>query len=207
MASPVPVAAGSRLDGYDQVVNSANLTNGFDWFTPYKGSEVCEDAPVCVPGSGRPIDLLFIIDTSTSVNNAFEESLSFVRRTLNNVNVDPTAARIGVITYSSTAHLIFTFNNPRAQNNSGVMGLLNEIVPFEGITNTIDAMQMASTLFDNAAARPGDVKKLIIILTDGYSSQDPSVYARRLVELKKVDIFAVSLNTNDQPVRTARENT
>jgi uncharacterized protein YegL len=194
------VVTGSHFDGYNQVVNSGNLTNGLDWFTPYKGTEVCEEVPVCVPGSSRPIDILFIIDTSTSVNNDFEESLSFVRRTLNNVNVDPTAARIALITYSSNAHIAFTFNNPRAQNNTGVLGLLNEVQPYEGVTNTVDALKVAAQLFENAPQRSGDVKKLVIIITDAYSSADPAVYARRLVELKKVDIFAVALSPGDAPV-------
>lgn len=42
------------------------------------------------------------------------------------------------------------------------------------------------------------VKKLLIIITDGYSTGSPAVFARRLVELKQVDIFAVALNIGER---------
>jgi len=195
------VITGSRSSGYDRIVNSENATAMVQWFAPWKGAEICDEVPVCIPGAHRPLDLMFIVDTSTSVNEdpanpsqGIEESLNFVRRVLNNVNVNPQATRVAMIKYSSNPTLVFQFNSPDARNNSAVMAKLRSFRAVPGTTHTADALKEASKIFDlQYGARGPEVKKLAIVISDGYSTDQPAVFARRLVELKQVDIFAVAL--------------
>lgn len=199
------VTSGSRFEGYTHIVNSRNVSAISSWFSPWKGVEICEEEPVCIPGSHRPLDLLFVVDSSTSVTNTFEAGLNFVRRALNSVNVNMQATRVALIVYSSRPQATINFYDDALQNSSSLLDKLITVQAVEGTTNTGAALKLAFDMFGpNGGSRPG-VKKLAIVITDGFSSDRPETMARRLIELKDVDIFAVSLNNNGVTSRNREE--
>lgn len=91
---------------------------------------------------------MFVLDTSTSVSSEFgtsaaiEETLNFVRRTLNNVNVHPQATRwervwltvhstdlyysVAMISYAAHPRVEFDFKSPKSRNNSAIMNYLQD---------------------------------------------------------------------------------
>jgi uncharacterized protein YegL len=199
------VVSGSRREGYLHVVNSRNVSATTEWFNPWKGVEICEEVPVCIPGSHRPLDLMFIIDSSTSVTNTFEDGINFARRAINSVNIHPDSTRVSMIVYSSTPRLVFKFDDPSTQNNSAVLDKMMKIDPVDGTTKTASALKLAYDVFGpNGGGRPG-AEKLAIVVTDGFSTDSPGIFARRLIELKDVDIIAVSLTLSGVTQRNRQE--
>uniref|UniRef100_A0A915J234 VWFA domain-containing protein n=1 Tax=Romanomermis culicivorax TaxID=13658 RepID=A0A915J234_ROMCU len=101
----------------NKVVTRKNYPHLKELFEPFKGVEICEKATVCIPGTERPLDLLFLIDSSESVEKKFQDEIDFIRRTLNNVNVHPDAVRVATLLYSGKPVVAFDFR--RYQNLEG----------------------------------------------------------------------------------------
>lgn len=64
---------------------------------------------VCIPGSDKPVDLLFVIDASGSIKDKWIDEIGFARRVLNLVNVHSQAVRVGLIQYSRRARYIIVY--------------------------------------------------------------------------------------------------
>ncbi|XP_035866189.1 collagen alpha-1(XXVIII) chain isoform X1 [Phyllostomus discolor] len=156
--------------------------------------EICGCGPKC---EKTPLELLFVIDSSESVGTLnFMIIKSFVKTLIDQVTLDLTIVRIGIINYShkveSVAHLTQFSNKDDlklAVDNMQYLG--------EG-TYTATALHEANLMFQ--AARPG-VKKTALVITDG---QTDSRDGKNLTEVVKnardanVEIFVIGVvETND----------
>ncbi|VDD88055.1 unnamed protein product [Enterobius vermicularis] len=179
-----------------RIITNKNLDNLEPLFDPWRGIEVCEERPICIKGSDKPLDLALIIDSSESVDRLFDEQIRFaIERIIQNVNIHPDAVRVALITYSGQAFVHFKFNDPKYGNNTAVIRYLNTLRSIKGTTSTHIALQMAYELFTNrdgdSGAREG-VPKLAIIMTDGHSQRPPRNLAHRL-RAEGIELFAVSM--------------
>ncbi|XP_027430730.1 collagen alpha-1(XXVIII) chain isoform X3 [Zalophus californianus] len=157
--------------------------------------EICGCGPKC---KETPLELLFVIDSSESVGpENFEIIKSLVKTLSDQVALDLTTARIGIINYShkveKVAHLTQFSNKDDfklAVDNMQYLG--------EG-TYTASALHEANHMFE--AARPG-VKKVALVITDG---QTDTRDAKNLTEVVKkasdinVEIFVIGVVKKNDP--------
>ncbi|XP_004767878.1 collagen alpha-1(XXVIII) chain [Mustela putorius furo] len=157
--------------------------------------EICGCGPKC---KETPLELLFVIDSSESVGpENFEIIKSLVKTLSDQVALDLTMARIGIINYShkveKVAHLTQFSNKDDfklAVDNMQYLG--------EG-TYTALALHEANHMFE--AARPG-VKKVALVITDG---QTDTRDEKNLTEVVKkasdisVEIFVIGVVKRNDP--------
>lgn len=125
-------------------------------------------SPEC---GGRPADILFILDSSSSIWKAdFDKRvLGFVRDMVVNFDIGHELTRVGVMTFSDAPHLVIGLD---AYSNK--QDLLKAISPkvvkyILGGTNTAEALHKArKTAFHESVTREG-VDKIAIVITDGQS--------------------------------------
>ncbi|VDK86223.1 unnamed protein product [Litomosoides sigmodontis] len=181
-----------------KIVTNQNLKDLEPMFDRWRGTEVCEELPVCVRGSDKPLDLILIIDSSESVSHLFDEQIKFaIERIIHNINIHPDAVRMALITYSGQVHIHFKFNNPRFGNNTAVIEYLSGLKSMKSTTATHIALQSAYELIKDNDSESGvreGIKKMVIIFTDGHSKRSPLEMALRLKD-EGVEVFAITLTS------------
>uniref|UniRef100_A0A914H516 Uncharacterized protein n=1 Tax=Globodera rostochiensis TaxID=31243 RepID=A0A914H516_GLORO len=181
-----------------KIVTNKNLDKIEQLFAPWHGVEVCEQRPVCVKGSDKPLDLALLIDSSESINQVFQEQVQFtVDRIISNIHVHSEAVRLALITFSGQAFVHFGFNDPKVGNNSAVVRYLNTLRPIKGTTSAHLALAAALRLFNdpiqNSLPKRLTASKLALVFSDGRVSE-PVEKVADLVRSIGVETMAISLN-------------
>lgn len=109
-------------------------------------------------------------------------------------NVSSDLTRVGVIVYSTNATVVFKMDNYTTQ--SDVEQAIDNIRYPAGGTYTGKALTKASeNLFDPSSARPGNVSKILVVLTDGVSTDDVTQPAALLKNINVVP-YVVGIGSN-----------
>lgn len=90
--------------------------------------------------------MLFVIDSSESIEEKFREQINFLRRVVDNVNVHPDAVRVAVITYAAKSSLDFDFK--RYDSNESLRQGILSLKSKNTTTRTDLALQMALDVFN-----------------------------------------------------------
>ncbi|XP_033748050.1 cartilage matrix protein-like [Pecten maximus] len=161
--------------------------------TPTKPSgedpkEVCQ---------GKPADVFFIIDESSSIHTAqnFRLELSFVNQVVDYLDVGNDLTHVGVITFSSNATMRFPLN--RYTSKDEVKTAVKAIDWQGGNTYTNEALKMLMNegFTVGNGARKG-VAQVGIIVTDG-NSTDPYKTRRQAAQVlnKGIYMFAIGIGS------------
>lgn len=120
--------------------------------------------------SGAKIDLVFVIDASTSVREQnFELIKDFVRIFLSDADIDNGNVRVGILIYSTEAYIQFHLN--KYTSRVDIYNAIDDIPYRHGSTNTADALEtMRTNLFTPANGDRSDVENIAIVITDGISN-------------------------------------
>ncbi|XP_069108493.1 collagen alpha-4(VI) chain-like [Argopecten irradians] len=124
-------------------------------------------SPVC---SNAPQDIVFVIDSSTSVGTTnFLRMLKFVKDILAFAEIDSGRIRVGAITYSTGVYIQFHLNS--FTSKSQVLSAIDNIPFTGGSTNTADALlTMKSQLFTPAKGDRSHAENIAFVITDGVSN-------------------------------------
>eukprot|EP00058_Branchiostoma_floridae_P002594 XP_002588082.1 hypothetical protein BRAFLDRAFT_83083 [Branchiostoma floridae] len=129
---------------------------------------------------------------SLCVNAAnFAKVKQFAVNVVNTFDISPTATRVGVVQYSDRNSLVFNLGNK--VNKPSTVSAINGISYQSGGTNTGAALKYVRQY---AAWREGNVPKVIIVLTDGKSSDSVSGPSRDLVAAG-VEVYAIGVGKFD----------
>lgn len=148
----------------------------------------------------KKLDIVFLVDASSSVGKAnFESELKFVKKLLSDFPVSYEYTRVSIVTFSSQGKIIRhvdQISKPSQVNDkcSLLNHELNKIEFTGGGTHTFGAFEESQDIFKHA--RFGS-KKLIFLVTDGYSNgRDPIPLAD---ELKKdnVTIYTIGIQSGN----------
>ncbi|KAH9488843.1 hypothetical protein Btru_058664 [Bulinus truncatus] len=145
---------------------------------------------------GKPADIYFLLDSSSSVWIVHFQDLvlPFVRDLVNSFHISPMHTRIGLVTFSDRINPEFNLS-AFTDRKALLQNLQPEHVEYlTGQTNTGDAIKYVSDIgFGPDHAREG-VAQIIITVTDGLS-QDPEYTAHAAAEAKKkgVIMFAIGV--------------
>ncbi|KAK7501402.1 hypothetical protein BaRGS_00007206 [Batillaria attramentaria] len=159
---------------------------------------------VCPPSlghgcAGAEIDLVFVLDTSTSMEEQnFELVRNFVRDFLSIAEIDNGRVRVGVIIYSTEDYLQFNLNEYKTKHE--VLNALSDIAYHPGSTNMADALSTMRTVMftPQNGDRPG-VPNICIVVTDGASNINSgrSVPEAEQARAEGITIYAIGIGLTD----------
>lgn len=144
------------------------------------------------------MDLVFIIDSSTSVSDInFSKMLKFVADLVEDADTLSGNVRVGVLTYSTSTHTHITLDNQLSKEE-----LLETIVniPYvQGSTNTADALLTLRTKMFNAQGDRPNVRNVAVLITDGISNRNSqnTIPEANNARRQGIEIFAVGITLTD----------
>ncbi|EHB02371.1 Matrilin-3 [Heterocephalus glaber] len=147
----------------------------------------------------RPLDLVFIIDSSRSVRPLeFTKVKTFVSRIIDTLDIGAAATRVAVVNYASTVKIEFqlgTHTDKRALRKA-----VARITPLS--TGTMSglaiqtAMEEAFTLEAGARGPASSIPKVAIIVTDGRPQDQVNEVAAR-ARASGIELYAVGVDRAD----------
>ncbi|KAG9336860.1 hypothetical protein JZ751_003208 [Albula glossodonta] len=178
------------------------------------GARVCQRIIRCAPtlllidpehcGAGmhcksRPLDLVFIIDSSRSVRpGEFEKVKIFLSDMVDTLDISPDATRVAVVNYASTVKIEFLLKDNL--NKPELKQALSRIEPLSAGTMTGLAIKTAmdEAFTEESGARPRDknISKVAIIVTDG-RPQDKVEEVSAAARAAGIEIYAVGVDRAD----------
>lgn len=147
----------------------------------------------------RPLDLVFIIDSSRSVRPAeFEKVKIFLADMVDTLDVGTDATRVAVVNYASTVKIDFLlkdhFNKPDMKK------AISRIAPLAAGTMTGLAIKTSvnEAFTEQSGARPRSrkISKVAIIVTDG-RPQDQVEEVSAAARASGIEIYAVGVDRAD----------
>uniref|UniRef100_A0A3P9KZ20 Matrilin 3a n=1 Tax=Oryzias latipes TaxID=8090 RepID=A0A3P9KZ20_ORYLA len=147
----------------------------------------------------RPLDLVFIIDSSRSVRPAeFEKVRMFLANMVDTLDVGPDATRVAIVNYASTVKIEFFLKN--YFNKLDLKKAIARIQPLATGTMTglaiKTAMNEAFTEQSGARPRSRNISKVAIIVTDG-RPQDQVEEVSAEARASGVEMYAVGVDRAD----------
>ncbi|KAI4888725.1 hypothetical protein NFI96_005861, partial [Prochilodus magdalenae] len=153
-------------------------------------------AEVC---KSRPLDLIFIIDSSRSVRPAeFEKVKVFLSDMVDSLEVGQDATRVGLVNYASTVKIEFRLKT--YHNKAQLKQAFSRIDPLSTGTMTglaiKTAMEQAFTEESGARPQNKNIGKVAIIVTDG-RPQDKVDDVSAAARASGIEIYAVGVDRAD----------
>ncbi|KAM8917726.1 uncharacterized protein AB9W97_003285 isoform 2-T3 [Spinachia spinachia] len=147
----------------------------------------------------RPIDLVFIIDSSRSVRpGEFEKAKEFLQDMVDSLEIGPGATQVGLVNYASTVHIDFLLKTYSAK--SALKQALARVEPLASGTMTgmaiKTAMEKAFTAEGGARPSSENIAKVAIIVTDG-RPQDKVEDVSAAARASGIEIYAVGVGRAD----------
>ncbi|KAK6961160.1 collagen alpha-3(VI) chain-like isoform X4, partial [Biomphalaria glabrata] len=149
--------------------------------------------------AGAKLDLVFVLDASTSVTEPnFELMKDFVKDFLLDADIDGDNVRVGVVIYSDADYVQFQLNT--YAKKADVYNAIDDIPYRYGSTNTADALKtMRSVMFTAGNGDRSDVDNVAVVVTDGVSN----INSRRTVpeaeqaRAEGIHIYAIGIGLTD----------
>ena len=145
------------------------------------------------------IDLVFVMDSSTSVTEAnFVLMKDFVKDFLTIADIDNGNVRVGIVLYSTNVHVEFNLNTYRTKND--VFDAIDSIPYRYGSTNTADALKtMRTEMYSRQNGDRPTVPNICIVITDGVSNIN---YRRTIPEAEQarndgIHIYVIGIGLTD----------
>ena len=142
------------------------------------------------------IDLGFIIDSSSSIEPSgaahFQIVKNFVKELTRALHVSKEGHHVGVLIYSSNAHVVFGFNQHYEQ--AGIFAAVDAMKYVGGETMTGLALTLAQTELFGKGAR-ATARKLLVVLTGGMSRDSVAEPALK-VRGTGVTVISVGIGLN-----------
>ncbi|KAM7078622.1 matrilin-3 [Molossus nigricans] len=164
-------------------------------------------APIRVPGGARgagfcksrPLDLVFIIDSSRSVRPLeFTKVKTFVSRIIDTLDIGAAATRVAVVNYASTVKIEFQLQTH--SDKKALKRAVERIAPLS--TGTMSglairtAMEEAFTVQAGARGPSFNIPKVAIIVTDGRPQDQVTEVAAR-ARAAGIELYAVGVDRAD----------
>ncbi|XP_064364502.1 matrilin-3 isoform X2 [Dromaius novaehollandiae] len=147
----------------------------------------------------RPLDLVFIIDSSRSVRTEeFEKVKIFLSKMIDTLDVGERATRVAVMNYASTVKVEFPLRT--YFDKASMKEAISHIEPLSAGTMTGLAIQTAmdEVFTEEMGTRPANfnIPKVVIIVTDG-RPQDQVQDVAASAQAAGIEIYAVGVDRAD----------
>ncbi|KAJ8354331.1 hypothetical protein SKAU_G00218980 [Synaphobranchus kaupii] len=167
----------------------------FQRLTPIKNKVVTDicSTEVCKDMEG---DVLFLIDGSSSINSSdFIHMKEFMLSIVNKSAIGLDKVHVGILQFSTRPREEFPMN--RFYDKESINGAISSIPQLYGDTYTGRALSFASKYFDSPKGGRSNVRKFLIVITDGEAHDEVAKPAEELRN-KGVNIYSIGiLNANN----------
>ena len=145
------------------------------------------------------LELFFVIDSSGSIGSIkYQLIKSFIYSITNTFEIGPNNVQVGVLSYASYPTFRFYLNT--YSDKADVLSAINSL-PYSGGTDTCTALAAALSAVRNYAfteangARPASegIPKVVVVITDGYSSCHPTVAPVTPLHNEGYIVFAIGI--------------
>ncbi|XP_029452742.1 LOW QUALITY PROTEIN: matrilin-3 [Rhinatrema bivittatum] len=166
---------------------------------PASSSAVLASPPAEVACKSRPMDLVFIIDSSRSVHHKeFEKVKVFLADMIDTLDTGELATRVAVVNYASTVKIEFFLKT--YFNKDSMKEAISRIAPLSMGTMTGLAIEttMKKVFAEESGARSVslNIPKVAIIVTDGRPQDKVEEVAAR-ARASGIEIYAVGVDRAD----------
>jgi collagen type VI alpha len=179
-------------------------------------SSPCQNSGTCVDDYGRylcrcpssytgyncqracdvRLDVVFVIDISGSIQQEYVNAINLATAVSYGLDVDSGSVRIGAVAYSTSVVAQFYLNDYTTSREAVVNALRFDNIG--GATDTADALDTAlNTQFTAPHGARSAVKKVVIIITDGYSNVKADQTLSRAQALKDAGVLVYSVGNGD----------
>uniref|UniRef100_A0A914Y472 VWFA domain-containing protein n=1 Tax=Panagrolaimus superbus TaxID=310955 RepID=A0A914Y472_9BILA len=135
-------------------------------------------------------DTIFVIDSTSSVRNLFEQHRVYASNVVKEMDISPETNHIGVVLYSSKQRQSIKISLSDPQRKDNITAKINSLPYLSGITATGAALHL--TIKDLEHRRQNAMTNVVVI-SDGFSYDLVEEPVKQLQQLSNVRIFAVSL--------------
>ncbi|XP_078391912.1 collagen alpha-6(VI) chain-like [Cetorhinus maximus] len=118
------------------------------------------------------VDILFVIDGSSSIeHDMFEIMKKFMETLVNQTNVGTNKTQIGAMMFADEPKILFKLNKLRTK--AAVQKEIRKLNTLGGSTNTVKALENAKTLLSgaNGGRKEAGVPQFLLLLTDGEATE------------------------------------
>uniref|UniRef100_A0A1I7TS55 VWFA domain-containing protein n=1 Tax=Caenorhabditis tropicalis TaxID=1561998 RepID=A0A1I7TS55_9PELO len=160
-------------------------------------------APITTPKPLIPYsctaDVFFLVDLSEGTGDKSQQYLDIAASAISSLPISQEKVRVGLISYSGPGR---THVRVHLDKHNEKEKLIEEMFLMErhgGTTRTADAIRYATRVFEGMAhpARR-NVKKVLVVFTDGYSQDNPKE-AARVARAKGLQLIAVGVKDRLAP--------
>lgn len=142
-------------------------------------------------------DIFFLIDQSGSIHPPdFYDMKKFIFEFLNNFRIGPQHIRVGIVKYADDPVLEFdltTYSDVKTMKKA-----VEDMLQVGGGTETGKAITFMGPQFDRAEVTRGyKVSEYLVVITDGQSTDDVKVPAKKL-QSQGVTVYAIGVQNADQ---------
>ncbi|XP_069392927.1 collagen alpha-6(VI) chain isoform X2 [Paralichthys olivaceus] len=170
------------------------FVNNFDALKPIK-DEIITD--ICSPNAckGRPSDLLFLIDSSGSIDyQDYNKMKGFMKSVIDKSIIAQNEVHVGVMQFSTSPILVFPLN--RHYSKEDLSKAIDDMTQLGGGTHTGEAITDVSQYFDASRGGRPDLSQRLVVITDG-EAQDLVKGPAEALRAKGVIIYAIGvMNAN-----------
>ncbi|XP_007937476.1 matrilin-3 [Orycteropus afer afer] len=166
---------------------------------PYSGASEPGEARSAGVCKSRPLDLVFIIDSSRSVRPLeFTKVKTFVSKIIDTLDIGEADTRVALVNYASTVKI--EFNLQTYSDKQSLKQAVARITPLS--TGTMSglaiqtAMDEAFTVEAGAQGSPSNIPKVAIIVTDGRPQDQVNEVAAR-ARASGIELYAVGVDRAD----------
>lgn len=154
---------------------------------------------ISFPDCAASVDLVLILDSSTSVSKAnFKKMLEFTKYLIEEANIDDGSVRVGVISYSTLVHVQFQLNTYNSK--ADVFAAIDRIPYTYGSTNSADGLRIMRTkMFSVSNGDRKDVANIAMIITDGVSNINSrrTIPEAREAHRAGIHVYAIGIGLRD----------
>ncbi|CAJ0578546.1 unnamed protein product, partial [Mesorhabditis spiculigera] len=123
--------------------------------------------------TAAPLDLLFVLDSSGSLRDQFQDEIEVIRKIVRHVAIGENATRVALIQFSGVQHLEFNFHSFATRDS--LMAALSVLRHVSGITRVGGAFKFAQETLEDPTIgiRDWSVPKVLFLLSDGRTHDFP----------------------------------
>uniref|UniRef100_A0A0L8GUU7 VWFA domain-containing protein n=2 Tax=Octopus bimaculoides TaxID=37653 RepID=A0A0L8GUU7_OCTBM len=155
----------------------------------------CEKVPVC---GVEPIDIQFVVDISSSIREeGLYETKKFLTEFVNASVISPTQAQLGILLFNSKVTNKFYIEDSKTKEE--IKDAIETIGPVHSGTRLGAALRFTSTSALSLHTVRKDVKRVVIVITDGQISNVPEIarWSKHIHVVQKAKIVVIAVGRKD----------
>ncbi|KAI1732116.1 von willebrand factor type A domain-containing protein [Ditylenchus destructor] len=137
-----------------------------------------------------PLDWLFIVDSSGSVQTVYDRQKEYLGDVLRQIKLGTQAHRVALLQFAGSEIQKTEWSYDTYESSDSVMNAFNQVRHITGTTYIGAALESALKILD---ARRRQIPSIVVLLSDGFSQDDATAPAEKIRNLPSSEFFALSI--------------